>query len=100
MAEEKDTAAMMATLNETIDILNALKSGGLGRLIGGARGAAATDGCQYDCGCNQSMCGCRGSIKSSVMDTVSFPEFMKIREERLAELKREMQQLDVPEQIR
>ena|SRR5258705_12286289 len=95
MADEKDIPAMMATLNEAMDVLGALKSGGLGRLIGNGVNPRA-GGCDYLCDCNQSMCGCRGTVKSSAMDTISFPEFLKIREERLVELKREVQALDVP----
>lgn len=96
MADELNTQPTAAALNEVVDLLSALKSSSLGKLIG----RSAAGGCDYDCSCNQSMCGCRGSVKAVFMDTVSFPEFMAMREERLAELKRAMQALEVPKDLR
>jgi hypothetical protein len=99
MPEERQLAGSVATLNEAIDVINALKSGGLGALLGGL-GPSRVSSCDYDCGCNQSMCGCRGSVKSSVMDTISFPEFLAIREARLAELKAAIEALSLPSALK
>jgi hypothetical protein len=89
----------MATLNEVIDLLGALKAGNLGRLIAGGTGARYGT-CETDCSCNFSMCGCRGLIQSTGRVTINFHDFMKLREERLAELKREMQSLEIPPDLK
>jgi hypothetical protein len=99
MADERILSEKIATLNEALDILGALKSGSLGKLLSGNVARPAED-CDYRCGCNQSMCGCRGSVSAREMETVSFPEFMAIREARLAELKREVEALNVPHELK
>jgi hypothetical protein len=94
MADERDLAALVAKLNEAADVLSALRSGRLATVLG--RGGNPLAGCDYHCGCNDSFCRCNGSVKSSAMDTVSFPEFMAMREARLAELRREIESLQIP----
>ena len=92
MADQKAVTNLLAKLNEVADLVSALRGGNLGAVLKGSPVA----GCDYHCGCNDSYCRCNGSVKSQGMDAVSFPEFLKIREERLAELRREMQALDIP----
>jgi hypothetical protein len=99
MADERNLPETIATLNEAIDILGALKSGSLGKLLSN-RLEREAEGCDYACGCNQSMCGCRGSVKAREMEAINFTEFMAIREARLAELKREVEALNVPSELK
>jgi hypothetical protein len=94
MPEQRDLASLVARLNEAADVLSALRSGQLGALLGRRSGVNA--GCDYHCTCNDSFCRCNGAVKSSGMDTVTFPEFLAMREARLAELRREIEALRIP----
>ena len=95
MADRPEIEALLARLNEASDILGALRAGGLGALLKGGNVA----GCDYHCNCNDSFCRCNGGVKSQVFDTISYPEFLAMREARLEELRREIQALEPPKDL-
>ena len=89
MAESK--VSSVVSLNEVTNLLSALRSDELRQILG--RGGLAAD-CDIRCGCNTRDCGCHGSVSSSIIDEVSFPEFQRMREERVAELKAQLSRLE------
>lgn len=100
MADERIPSELIAKLNDVSMLLDALKSGDFAKIVAGKGGVSPLAGCDYLCDCNHSYCGCRGSVSKQDFDMVSFPEFMKLREVRLAELKQQIESLDVPNTIR
>ena len=81
----------MVSLNEVTSLITALKSSEL-RAVLGAAGLAAD--CDVRCGCNSRDCGCHGSVSSSFIDEVSDPEFQKMRQQRIADLKTQIARLE------
>ena len=82
-------------LNQIVDLLGALTAGRLkdSVILPGSKAA----GCDYLCDCNHSYCACRGSITSRVLEQISYPEFIRIREERMKELREQLEQLEAPD---
>ena len=97
MAEEFQSGRLLVQLNDVKDLVSALRSGGLADLLKGI--GSGLEKCDYDCGCNQSMCGCRGSISKAGLDEISYPEFLAMRERRLADLREQIEQLSAPKDL-
>ena len=94
-----ETDVLLAKLNQVSDLLGAIQAGRLRDVV--IPGAdVATGGCDYRCDCNHSYCGCRGSISKRVLEQVSFPEFLQIREERIKDLREQLAGLDMPEDFK
>jgi hypothetical protein len=90
MAEQARQTGTVS-LNEIVDILGALRSGNLSTVIGGL---AAHPDCDVRCGCNSVDCECRGSVSSTFIDEVSFPELQALRAERIATLRRQLEEAE------
>lgn len=85
---------MMARLNEVTDLLKVVASGSLRDMINPGRQAA---GCTANCDCKGGYCGCNASVTASErFGTISYPEFLQMREARMEELKAELARLERP----
>lgn len=84
-----------ARLNDVADVLAALTVDRLRGVLGGGLEAPLA-GCDYNCDCNHSYCTCRGSVSKGMIDRVSFPEFLALREQRVKDLREQLEALDPP----
>ena len=82
------------TLTKLNQIVDLLMSGGLRNILRNPLDVVAAGGCDYRCDCNHSYCVCRGSVSKSVAEQVSYPEFMRMREERIKELRQQLSELE------
>ena len=89
MSEPKQS---VVSLNDVSRLLTALTSGDLRDQLGLASAARAD--CDIRCGCNTRDCECNGSKTSALIDEVSFPEFEKMRAQRVDELKAQLGRLE------
>ena len=90
MSEPKQS---VVSLNEVSKVLAALSSGELRAQLGLIGGGLAAD-CDVRCGCNSRDCACHGSVSSSFIDEVSFPEFERMRAQRIEDLKAQLGRLE------
>ena len=86
-----DEASQVVSINDVLELVSRIQSrGGLSRALG----ASPVAGCDYDCSCNHSMCGCRGSVSAHELDLVSLPEFERLRANRIKELRAQLSELE------
>jgi hypothetical protein len=78
-------------LNELGKLISEITSAEL--RAGLAPGLGAAD-CDVRCGCNTRDCGCHGSVTSSFVDEVSDPEFQRMRQDRIDQLKAQLSRLE------
>jgi hypothetical protein len=98
MTVENET--LMAKLNEVSDLLAAISAGRLREIIGAGRRFDQVAGCTANCDCKGGYCGCNASVTASErFGTISFPEFLQMREARMRELQAELAQLEKPRSI-
>jgi len=88
MADERER---MVSMNEVMEAFSRLTPDRIRVLLGGR---APLSGCDYDCTCNHSMCGCRGSVSKHDLDMISLPELDRLRQQRIAELKSQLADLE------
>jgi hypothetical protein len=92
-AERGPERPSMVSLNEVIDLLGTLSSGTLGQALA----PSAPRKCQTNCDCNVRYCACHGAVFSVVQETaMSFQDYLTLREQRMAELRMQLQGLEVP----
>ncbi|MDQ3668010.1 MAG: hypothetical protein M3410_15840 [Acidobacteriota bacterium] len=91
-----ESDVVLAKLNQVVDLLGAIQAGRLRDVVTPGLEVAA-GGCDYRCDCNHSYCGCRGSVSKRVLEQVSFPEFLQIREERIKDLREQLAGLEMPQ---
>ncbi len=90
MAEMREPG--LVNLNEVVRLLEAVSSGRLRDVL--TPPAEALAQCDYLCDCHHRYCTCHGSLTAAAIDRVSYPEFMKMREQRLTELRAELKELE------
>jgi hypothetical protein len=90
---------VIAKLNEVSDLLTALSSGRIRDIINPARRFEQVAGCTANCDCKGGYCGCNSSVTASErFGQLSYPEFLQLRESRIAELRAELALLEQPKQ--
>jgi hypothetical protein len=94
MAESQTGAAgNVVSLNEVLDLLGVLNTGGLRAALAERRVAGCND---IDCGCNNIRCTCRGS--DTPFAPTGFNEYLMLRSQHLEELKRQLAAMEIPRQ--
>jgi hypothetical protein len=92
MAESEQRT--MTSLNDLAALVSSLKSGPLRELVSTLGGGAAAADCSYHCVCVNSMCGCNSSVSKTSIEDISFPDFLKMREVRMRDLKSRLEALE------
>ena len=90
----------VARLNDVSELIRVLASGGgLRELLNPGRRFDQVAGCTGNCDCKGGYCGCNASVTASErFGTISYPEFLQMREARMQELKAELARLERPKQ--
>jgi len=87
-----DTKSSIVALNEVGQLITALQSGELRAQLRLIAGLAAD--CDIRCGCNTRDCACNGAVSSRFFDEVSLPEFERVQQARIADLKAQLARLE------
>jgi hypothetical protein len=93
-------AEQMVSLNDVVNLVKELSSRGSLKGLGGWGGPLAD--CENRCGCVGTDCGCHGRV-FGVWDRLSWVEFKAMRENKIEELKRQLDVLEaegMPKQAR
>ncbi len=91
---ERTGQESVVPLNAIVDLVGALRTASLATVIGG--GIAARADCDVRCGCNSVNCECRGSVSKAIIDELSFPEVERLRTQRIADLRRQLEAMERP----
>jgi hypothetical protein len=82
-------------LNEITNLLGALRTPLLREVLVQLRPGNPVAGCDSECICRGGMCGCNAIVSSyEKFDLVSLPEYQRLREERIKELREALSRLE------
>jgi hypothetical protein len=78
-------------LNDVADLIRLLRDGGLRDLLSES---LITRSCGTDCTCNDSKCGCRGTVVAVAEEALSPLELEELKQKRIRELRRQIQEAE------
>jgi hypothetical protein len=82
------------SLNDVADLITNLRSGDLRAAVLGSAVASLRPDCDARCGCNTRDCNCNGNVSKKILDDISFPEFQRMRQQRMTELREQLARLE------
>lgn len=104
MSDGEDFGKKVVPLNEVIDLIEAITSGRLKTLLKSDSESGCPEKCGVDCVCHIAdcichniHCKCHGAVLNMSGDMITVEEFLRVREVRVADLRRQLQSLELPE---
>jgi hypothetical protein len=78
-------------LNDVADLIRLLKDGNLAEVL---RESGIAGDCGTRCGCNDRMCGCRGSVQKLADEELTPSELEFLKKKRIRELRQQIQEAE------
>lgn len=78
-------------LNDVVDIIAFLKDDRFRELV---NASAVKADCGTRCGCNDSMCGCRGKVQKIAEEGMLPSELEQLKQRRMLELRQQIQDVE------